>query len=146
MRRDRTALGVVGAVEEIRLPELGLSLSCRIDTGARTSALHVESLEDGGAEVVFVVASVRDSERRRRRFSAEVVRHARVRASNGGTEHRPIVELVVALGSERFPVEVGLTDRGDMRHPMLLGRNALAGRYLVDVSRSHVQRSARGRR
>lgn len=138
-------LSVVGCVEAIELADLGLELRCRIDTGAKSSALHVAELEptEDATLVTFVARGARQGRRARARTTLPVHRWAPVRAANGSVETRAFVSIAVRLGGEEFEIEVGLTDRDGMRYPMLLGRSALAGRYLVDPARRYVMRHAR---
>lgn len=132
-------LEIVGGVERISLERLSVTLSCRIDTGARSSALHVFDLAFEDDETVSFVVRAR---RRRRMVEvpavAPVLRWAEVRSPSGGLETRAFVELLVRLGTRSFPIEVGLTTRNGMRYPMLLGRSAIEDRYLVDVARRFV--------
>lgn len=139
-------LSIVGRVETIELVNLELQLRCRIDTGARTSALHVLELdpEDDARWVTFLARGVREGRRALRRARVPVERWGPVRAANGLVETRAFVSLPVRLGGLTFSIEVGLTDREGMRYPMLLGRSAIAGRYLVDVSRQYVTRCSAG--
>lgn len=132
-------LEIVGGVERVLLERLRVRLRCRIDTGARTSALHVHDLVfEDDSHVSFVVLGKRGSRLVDVGAAARVVRWAEVRSATGGIETRAFVMLRIRLGSRCFPIEVGLTDRDGMRYPMLLGRSAIAERYVVDVARRYV--------
>lgn len=129
-------LEIVGGVERVSLERLGLHLACRIDTGARSSALHVYDLDlRDPDEVRFVVRGSRRGRTREVDSVARVLRWAEVRSPTGGLETRAFVPLRVRMGHRTFVIEVGLTARDGMRYPMLLGRSAIEGRYLVDVAR-----------
>jgi hypothetical protein len=134
---------VIGVVERVSIPEWGaVNLHARVDTGARSSALHVEHLEElGGGRVRFELAGA--SPRRRRSVEATVVRRSRVRSTSGSTAARPFVSAKMVLGGREIRVEVGLVDRRHMTYPMLLGRSALAGHFLVDPGRRYVLGTAR---
>jgi hypothetical protein len=130
----------VGWCEWVALPELGLErVKAKLDTGARTCALHVASLErvgddDQGRPLVEIAVPVG---RRGQvvRARVPIVERSSVRDSGGHVERRPVIEtLFVAFGLERR-VRVSLTDRGDMLFPMLVGRTALGAELLVDPSR-----------
>jgi hypothetical protein len=134
------ALPVVGCVERVVLGDVALCIACRIDTGAATSALHVEalSLDPAHDEARFTLLGRDGGRLVRRAVVADVARFARVRSTAGTSELRAFVPVRVQLGEASFTIEVGLTDRATMRYPMLLGRDALAGRYLVDPGRTHL--------
>lgn len=140
----------VGWRELVDLPAWGVRrLPAKLDTGARTSALHVDhlvGLPEG--RVAFDVVLSRRRHDRRIRVETEVVRTARVRASSGVMTSRLIVRTRLRLGPFEREIEIGLVDRGPMIHRMLIGRSGLAGlavsgdeRYLV--SRPHRLRHVR---
>lgn len=133
---------MLGWREWISLPGLGVPwIKAKVDTGARSSALHVTELEEVDGETIrFRVHP------HQRRADGSVVGRARlvdrrsVRSSSGAAEERPVVELEVAVGGLRWPVEVTLTRRDEMGFRMLLGRTAVRGRFLVDPGASYLQR------
>lgn len=139
---------VVGWNEYVDLPEWGIRrLGAKVDTGAKTSALHVENIEPvGRGRIRFDVVVHRDKRDRHFPVSARVVRRARVRSSNGEYDVRYFVETTVRIGPVEKTIEVSLVDRGKMAHRMLLGRTALAGDFVVDVSKRHLLDPVRRRR
>lgn len=103
-----------------------------MDTGAKTSALHVENIvELGHGRVRFDVVLNR-GDRRRMHVEARIRRRSRVRSSNGEYATRIFVATLLKLGEVVRDVEFSLVDRGRMIHRVLLGRAALEG-VLVDV-------------
>lgn len=124
----------VGWNELVALPEWGADgIRAKIDTGARSSSLHVERLRRIDAEVVgFDLPVGRGKRRTLVPVEAEIARVSRVKSSNGLYSVRIFVETALAMGGYTRLVEINLVDRGDMQFPMLIGRTALAGRYLVD--------------
>lgn len=128
------ARSLIGAVELVAIPVWGIEgLAARVDTGARSSALHVENLHElGGGRVGFELRAARG---KRVPVQATVTRRSRVRSTSGKLESRPFVTARVRVGAEELRIEIGLVDRGKMQYRMLLGRSALSGRFLVDVSR-----------
>lgn len=136
----REPLPVIGRVEWVSFPDWEVGrLRAKVDTGARTSALHVENVEElSRGRVRFDVILDRRRSHRRVHVTTHVRRRARVRSSNGQFEERIFVATTLRMGRYRFPIELSLVDRGDMLHRMLLGRNALEGRFWVDVSRRGV--------
>lgn len=132
---------VVGYLEPIELPRWGIPrVVAKLDTGADTSALHVEDLELVGAtRVSFRVWADDDAaEPRSHTIRARIARRGWIRSSNGATEERLFVRTPVRLGGRLRTVELGLVDRSHMQQRMLLGRSALEGTYLVDPGRSYL--------
>jgi hypothetical protein len=115
-------------------------LGAKVDTGAKTSALHVEDIELlPRGRIGFLVVVHRTKRDRRIPVVTRIVRRARVKSSNGHFESRYFVKTKMRLGPVEKDIELSLVDRGKMAHRMLLGREALQGDFIVDVGRRHVQ-------
>jgi len=138
---------MIGAVERVDIPAWGLvGVPARVDTGARTSALHVEALEElGSGRVRFELAPVQTGRKRPPPVEAPIARRGRVRSTSGKLERRIFVSARVLLGGVEQRVEIGLVDRRRMQYPMLLGRSALAGRYWVDPGRRYLLGAVRNK-
>ena len=132
------ALCRVGWREWIVLPAgPTLPIKVKVDTGARSSALHATGIEPAGQGLLrFTVHPHQRRSGDEVELVAPLVDHREVRSSSGIAEPRPTVRLEVALGPHRWPVEVTLTRRDRMGFRMLLGRTALRGRFLVDPGAS----------
>ncbi len=139
-------LRIIGSAEYVDLPDWGIHrLSARVDTGARTSALHVENVHElPGRRVRFDVRLRRDDPHARVRVEAKVSRRSAVRSSTGVEEARLFVKTYVRLGGEEQAIEIGLVDRRGMLFRMLLGRSALARRFLVDVTKRYALGASAG--
>ena len=133
---------LIGWREWVSLPQLGLTaIKAKIDTGARSSSLHVTALEtferDGAPWLRFAIAPRRRSARTLQCEAPALDRRA-VTDSGGRTAERWFIRSAVVLGGVRFDADINLTDRGGMLFPMLLGRTALRGRFRVDPGLSWV--------
>ncbi|MDN3650859.1 RimK/LysX family protein [Reinekea marina] len=130
---------MVGSIENCDLPGLGIiDLEVRVDTGAKTSSLHVDHIKKfkkGGKkwvsfdihptvhnvdEVITCQAPLRDVRK--------------IKSSNGVTEERYIVRTSIRMNQQEWQIDISLTDRSDMSYLMLLGREAMLNRITVDPS------------
>lgn len=134
-RKDQRLVLVIGWNEYVDLPEWGIhGLRAKVDTGARSSALHVEDIEVlPHGRVAFDVILHRQKRERRVRVETAIRRRARVRSSTGHRNERIFVATEVAIGPVRRTIELSLVDRERMIFRMLLGRSALAAHFLIDV-------------
>jgi hypothetical protein len=135
-------LPLLGWREWLALPDLGLAaIRAKVDTGARSSALHVEhsrTFSEGGQE--WVQFGIRPSRRSRiRDCLAPVVDRREVTDSGGKRMLRVFIRTTLVLGAQRYAIELNLTQRRDMLFPMLLGRTAVAGRWMVDPAGSFLR-------
>lgn len=141
--RSTKAKPHIGWREWVILPEMSSTpLKAKIDTGARTSALHAFDLtvqERGGEPwVEFVVHPVQRSTVDAKRVAYPIQGYRKVRSSTGHSELRPVIRTTVVIGGRRFAIDVTLTARDEMGFRMLLGRAALRRRFLVDAGRSYL--------
>ena len=141
--RRRRPLAVIGWREWIALPEYGVSaIKAKVDTGARTSALHAFQLvvteEETGPVARFEIHPEQRTASGAVEVSAPVIGWRRVRSSNGEVQERPVIHTHLALGEACWPVEMTLTNRDEMGFRMLLGRAAVRRRFLIDPGRSYV--------
>lgn len=139
-------LPTLGWREWLALPELGVTrIKAKVDTGARSSALHafdVEPFQRHGKEYVrFVLHPRQRSTRLSIPAEAEVLEYRNIRSSNGQVTERPVIVTEVQLGARQWPVELTLVNRDDMGFRMLLGRQALRHRFAVDPAASYLGRT-----
>ena len=134
---------IVGWREWISLPALGIdAIKVKIDTGARSSSLHAFDVEefarDGRRWVRFVVHPLQRDSKTTLRAEAPVLEFRHIRSSSGHMSHRPVVRVEIELGGQRWPIDLTLAARDEMGFRMLLGREAVRGRFVVDPGRSYV--------
>lgn len=144
LRARRTAnRAIIGWREWAALPELGVDrINAKIDTGAKTSAIHafrtkqIET-EDGPVVEFFVHP-------RRRRKKPEIFCRAPlidtrlIKSSNGQTEERFVIETPLRMGDQTWKIELSLTNRDAMGYRILIGRDALAKRFLIQSDASYL--------
>ncbi len=135
------AATLVGWREWCALPELGVAaIKAKIDTGARSSALHVERLEEfqrnNARWVRFELIPRSRRQRTRIVLESPVVDERLVTDSGGNRGNRLFIRTQVVIGGHSWPIEINLTNRKGMLFPMLLGRTAIAGRLHIDPAQS----------
>jgi hypothetical protein len=133
----------VGWREWLALPDLGiLHIKAKIDTGARTSALHAFYVHPyrrkGVLRVRFMVHPLQKRKDIVISCDAEVIDRRWVSDSGGHRERRYCIGTRVELGGFTWPIEMTLTDRDTMLFRLLLGRTALARRFVIDPARSYL--------
>jgi ribosomal protein S6--L-glutamate ligase len=134
----------LGWEEWAAFPKLGVpAIVAKIDTGARTSALHAFAIEQFGSEakpfVRFGIHPVPDRPDIEIFCSAKMVDRREVTSSNGESELRYVIETQVQIGNEIWPIEVTLTNRENLQYRMLLGRTAIKEEMIVDPNQSFLQ-------
>lgn len=133
---------IVGWREWLALPDLGIqAIKAKIDTGARTSALHtfgLETFEKGGRlKVKFGVHPLQRRKDVELYCVADVVDRRQVTSSDGQSERRYVIRTFITLGELLWPIELTLTSRKEMRFRMLLGRAAIGDHFLIDPAKSY---------
>ncbi|NEP61311.1 MAG: ATP-dependent zinc protease [Symploca sp. SIO2G7] len=135
---------IIGWRERLCLPELGITqIKAKIDTGARSSALHafdVETFELNEKMMVrFKVHPYQRDTHKTVIAQAPLLEQREVRSSSGQAQLRPVIQTMVELNGESWSIELTLTNRDVMGFRMLLGRQAVRRRFLVDAGRSFLQ-------
>ena len=138
-----TCSSIVGWREWVALPSLGIArIKAKLDSGARTSALHAlrcDRYTEGGAP--YVRLHVQPHQRNGepvRVVETAIIDERTVTDSSGHRERRIVVVSDLALGAERWSIELTITNRDALRFRMLLGRSAMQGHLIIDPDRSYV--------
>ena len=150
-RKSDVALPVIGWREWIALPQLGVkAIKVKVDTGARTSALHAFHIErfsrDGQDLVRFQVHPLQRNTEQTIACEAPLLDFREIRSSNGAITQRAVIATQVELLGQSFVIELSLTRRDQMGFRMLLGREAIRNRFLVDSGLSYLDDARRPKR
>ncbi|MCA9473420.1 MAG: ATP-dependent zinc protease [Nitrospirales bacterium] len=132
---------IIGWREWVALPGFGVDrIKAKIDTGARTSALHAFDIhlfqKEGQEWVRFAVHPLQKNDRDSRTCACPVHDVRTVTNSGGGREERIVIKTTLSLGGKAWPIEITLTNRDQMGFRMLLGRTAIRQHYLVHPGKS----------
>jgi hypothetical protein len=132
---------IIGWREWAGLPDLGIpALKAKVDTGARTSCLHAQRMEeftrDGKPWVRFWLKPLRQLKVNEVLCEAPIIEKRDITDSGGKTTLRPIIETSLKLGEKTWKIELTLNNRRSMKFRMLIGRTAMEGLYMVDPAKS----------
>lgn len=128
---------VIGSLEKCDLPQLGIEeLHIRVDTGAKTSSLHVDNIEEFTKDDALWIAfdihpDVYDIDEVIRK-KAKVVDIKKVKSSTATKQRRYVIHTKITMANKSWTIRLTLTDRSKMTYRMLLGREAMKGRFVVD--------------
>jgi hypothetical protein len=134
---------IIGWREWVSLPELGIKrLKAKVDTGARTSALHAHQVEcyqeHGINKVRFAIYPLRHFPEKAVICMSELLDIRWVTDSGGHREQRPVIKSLIKMADKTWPIEITLTSRDDMSFRMLLGRTAMQHQFVVDPASSYL--------
>ncbi|HHP7230349.1 MAG TPA: ATP-dependent zinc protease [Xenococcaceae cyanobacterium] len=139
-------LGIIGWREIVALPQLNVKqIKAKIDTGARSSALHAFKIEEFELNNKLMIRFQIHPQQRDNKYivtaEAELLEYRRVTSSGGHAQIRPVILTTVQLEQQQWQIELTLTNRDVMGFRMLLGRQALRDRFLVNPGKSFLQSS-----
>jgi len=137
----------IGRQDIADFPELQLEkIEVKVDTGAFTSSFHchtIQIINSGGKERLRCFFLDPEHEKYdNKEFVFDSFSRKKIRSSNGLTEERYTIETTIRLFEKVIPLELTLTERGNMRFPVLLGRKFLSGKFVVDSSRKNLSARA----
>lgn len=131
---------IIGKKETISILDLELfDLDAKVDTGADSNALHCDHIEikEDGMVHFHLLDEVHPSYHGKK-MSVPLYKVKKVRSSNGELQERPSIKVSVDFFGKRYKTVISLTNRADMKYPMLIGRKFLSGKFLVDVSQEYI--------
>ena len=131
---------IIGKKETISILDLELfDLDAKVDTGADSNALHCDHIEikEDGMVHFHLLDEVHPSYHGKK-MSVPLYKVKKVRSSNGELQERPSIKVSVDFFGKRYKTVISLTNRADMKYPMLIGRKFLSGKFLVDVSQENL--------
>lgn len=130
---------LIGRVEWVELVGLNIRHKARIDTGAKTTSMHavnIEEVEQRGE--LFVKFQTLDKDGKTIEVVRKVDTTQKVSSTTGFVSKRYVIKEKLKIGNIEREVLINLNDRTKMDYKLLVGRNLLLGRFIVDVARSHV--------
>ncbi len=132
---------IVGSEEWCALPQINIpAIKARVDSGAKTSALHAVNItpykKNGNPWVSFEVHPLQNDGKTTIHCEAPVFDKRRVKSSSGQSEKRFVIKIAISIAEDAWEIEVTLTNRDSMGYRMLLGRQAMSGKMLVDPEAS----------
>ncbi|MCC6251103.1 MAG: ATP-dependent zinc protease [Bacteroidia bacterium] len=135
-------MDIIGRKEKVSFPELDIyNLEAKIDTGAYTTALHccdIQIKNISGKDVLcFRVVDSNGKECSNKEHQFDHYISKLFKSSFGEKEHRYVIRTLVVIGKRRLKCKISLTDRKNMRYPVLIGRRLLKNKFIVDVSKNY---------
>jgi len=130
----------IGRKDKVDFPDLGLKqIDVKMDTGAYTSAIHCRDIEikviKGEETLFFTLLDPSHSQYDKKEYSTSNFLQRTVKNSFGASEKRFVIETFIELFGKRFPIDLSLSERSQMRFPILIGRRFLMGKFVVDSSK-----------
>jgi hypothetical protein len=134
---------IVGRREFISIVDLELyDLDAKVDTGADSNALHCDDIfvDEEKNEVSFTLLDEVHEAYHGKRMTFPLYKIKKVKSSNGVVQSRPSIKVSVKFMGKKYKSVISLTNRADMKFPMLIGRIFLKDRFLVDVSKEYLSK------
>ena len=134
---------IVGSKESISIIDLELyDLDAKVDTGADSNALHCDDIEIDDDNIVhFTLLDEVHPAYHGKRMQMPLHKLKKVKSSNGQVQLRPSIKVTIEFFGKQYESDISLTNRADMKYPMLIGRRFLSGRFLVDVSQEYLSKN-----
>ncbi|MEN8839191.1 MAG: RimK/LysX family protein [Flavobacteriales bacterium] len=130
---------IIGRKDILDFPRLKLeNIDVKIDTGAYSSSIHCRDIKvgtrNGKESISFVLLDPSHEKYHGKKFTSTTFKEKLVKSSNGISEKRYVITSDVLIFGEKHKIELSLTERGEMRFPILIGRKLLMGKFIVDTA------------
>jgi len=128
---------VIGRIDKADFPEINLrDIEIKVDTGAYTSSIHchdVQEVESNGVKhIEFELLDPSHPEYENEIYKIKNYNEKAIKSSNGAIEQRFIIRTIIVIFNQEYPIELSLSERSDMKFPILLGRKFLNKRFIVN--------------
>lgn len=137
--QKNTSIPIVGGVETLYLPPFEISFQARMDTGAETSSIDAQNItpfeRDGEKWVSFDIINKKNGQKHF--FEKPIIRKTNIIRTNKA-EKRYVVHFAIKMGNEIIDAEFTLNDRSKFEYQVLIGRNIISGRFLIDPSAENI--------
>lgn len=135
---------IIGRREYVAIPEFELTeVEAKIDTGAYHGAIHVSLMnefeKDGKRWIRFIILDDAHPEFKNKVYETDLFDERRVRSSNGEVQHRYAVPVTIILRGQEIKATLGLSNRKDLRYPILLGRKIIKKHFIIDPSKKFTE-------
>jgi hypothetical protein len=134
---------LIGRKDILNFPRLKLEgIEVKIDTGAYSSSIHCRYIKleqkNGKKVITYVLLDPTHPKYHWKKFTSSTFKEKYVKSSNGVSEKRFVITTDVLIYEEKYKIELSLTERGEMRFPILIGRKLLIGKFIVDPSKTNL--------
>jgi hypothetical protein len=134
---------LIGRKDILNFPRLKLEgIEVKIDTGAYSSSIHCRYIKleqkNGKKVITYVLLDPTHPKYNGKKFTSSTFKEKYVKSSNGVSEKRFVITTDVLIYEEKYKIELSLTERGEMRFPILIGRKLLIGKFIVDPSKTNL--------
>lgn len=133
--QQKSTLPIIGGVENLYIPPFEISFQARMDTGAETSSIDAQNIRpferDGEKWISFDITNRKNGQKHH--FEKPIIRKTNIVRTIQG-EKRYVVHFAIKMGNEIIDTEFTLNDRSKFEYQILIGRNIISGRYLIDSS------------
>lgn len=138
----------LGRIDKANFPELHLdSIDIKVDTGAYTSAMHCHDFEevsiDGNSFIKFKLLDPFHPQYNEKEFVFKNYKKKTIKSSFGISEERFVIKTEIELFNEIFPITLTLSERSNMKYPILLGRKFLNKRFIIDTSKTYLSNKSK---
>ncbi|MEM6642609.1 MAG: RimK/LysX family protein [Bacteroidota bacterium] len=135
MDKPKPEKKIIGRSDIVDLPDLGVkNIHAKIDTGAYRSSIHCKKVRLEGESLKFTLPT----ESNAKEYQTHDWERKMIKSSNGESQERFVIRTKIRLFGKDYKASISLTDRSEMKNPLLIGRRMLKDRFIVDVSKKNL--------